>query len=135
MAKQRESLKVVEPFVALLKHRGWTVKNFHGNQYQQGVPDAYILHPDYTPRWIEFKVREDWDTVKLTKYQRVTFPLWHSLGVPIYIIAAKDLRYIIAAKDLRGSVNQTLRERLYKKLFEEPNVLFAMSKRTHKLLY
>ena len=127
---QRESVKVVDPFVALLKHRGWTVKNFHGNQYQQGVPDAYIMHPEYTPRWVEFKVIEprvgSAGAVKLTKYQKVTFPLWHSLGVPIYIIAAEDLR---------GSVNQRLRERLYKKLFEEPNCLFAMNKRSHSLLY
>ena len=130
MAKQRESKLVVEPFVALLKHRGWTVKNFHGNQYQQGVPDAYIMHPDYSPRWVEFKVREERTSsagaVCLTKYQKVTFPLWHSLGVPIYIIAAYDLR---------GSENQALRERLYKKLFDEPNCLFAMNKRSHSLLF
>ena len=127
---QRESVKVVDPFVALLKHRGWTVKNFHGNQYQQGVPDAYIMHPDYSPRWVEFKVIEPRKgtsgAIHLTKYQKVTFPLWHSLGVPIFIIAAEDLR---------GSDNQRLRERLYKKLFEEPNVLFAMSKRSYSLLY
>lgn len=126
MARQRESVKVVDPFVALLRARGWTVKNFHGNQYQQGVPDAYIMHSDYSPRWVEFKVREESNYVHLTTAQKKTFPVWHGLGVPIYIIAAKDLR---------GSVNQLLRERLYNKLFEKPNVLYAMSKRTHNLLY
>jgi len=127
---QRETVKVVEPFVALLKHRGWTVKNFHGNQYQQGVPDAYIMHPDYSPRWVEFKVIEprkgSSGAVHLTDAQKKTFPVWHANGVPIYIIAATDLR---------GSDNQGKRERLYKKLFEKPNVLFAMSKRSQSLLY
>ena len=127
---QRETELIVNPFCGLLKHRGWTVKNFHGNQYQAGVPDSYIMHPDYTPRWVEFKVVEprkgSSGAVHLTKHQKITFPIWHANGVPIYIIAAPDLR---------GSDNQQLRERLYKKLFEKPNVLFAMSKRSQSLLY
>ena len=126
MAIQRETKLIVKPFKDLLIYRGWVVKNFHGNQFQEGVPDAYICHMSYTPRWVEFKVVDEYGKIHLTPAQKKLFPVWQSLGVPIYIIAAKDLR---------GSDNQLLRERLYKKLFEEPNVIYAFSERLYQFLY
>ena len=126
MAEQRETTHIVRPFTNYLKLRGWTVENIHGNQFQAGLPDAYAMHPDYSPRWIEYKVRSKSDTVKLTDQQKIKFPMMHTLGVPIYIIAAFDLR---------GAKHKRLRERLYKKLFEEPNVLLAFSKFGMKSLY
>jgi len=50
MSEQRETTLVGKPFDYLLKSRGWTVDNIHGNQYQRGLPDRYISHEQYAPR-------------------------------------------------------------------------------------
>jgi len=118
LATQRETTHVVKPFIRMLKDRGWRCKNVIGNQYQQGFPDYFIMHENYSSRWVEFKVRKG-NIVTLTPAQRIEFPEMISRGVPIYVIAAEDLR---------GSVNQALRERMYRKLFEEPNAIYALSK-------
>lgn len=126
MAEQRETTLIVTPFKELLKARGWHVENIHGNQYQMGLPDLYICHPNYSPRWVECKVVEKNGSIKLSDAQTKKFPLFHAYGVPIYVIAAPDLR---------GERNYELRLKMYKKLFEEPNVHFAFHRRTYSLLY
>jgi len=103
MAQQRESKLIDEPFSNILKAKGWNVENTHGNQYQSGFPDKYITHPKYSPRWVEYKVIENDGHVKYTEAQKDTFMLWASHNVPIFIIAARDLR---------GASNYALRERL-----------------------
>jgi len=125
MARQRESVRVVDPFKKFLKHQmGWEVYNIHGNMYQAGYPDCYITHENYTPRWVEFKVVEDSGSIKLTDAQKKKFPKMIAHNVPIYIIAHKDLR---------GNINEI--RRMYRKLFEEPNAMFAFSRRTWSMLY
>jgi len=129
MAKQRESIRVVDPFTAFLKTRGWDSYNIHGNQYQEGLPDAYITHPDYAPRWVEYKVRDDYDKVKLTSAQKKKFPKLNANNVPIYIIAAKDLRK-------RGKAfDETKCKHLYLKILSKPNVMYAFSTSMMHLLY
>ena len=119
MATQRESVRIVQPFTVLLKARGWHVENIHGNQFQSGLPDAFICKDGHTSRWVEFKVFDNWFKVELTIAQRIKFPLLSSQGVKIYIIAAQDLR---------GEARQGARERLYSKLFDEPNWHYALNK-------
>lgn len=125
MATQRETLLIGNPFNITLEHHGWHVKNTHGNQYQHGFPDKYIFHSKYSPRWIEYKVFNEYGHITLTTSQKTLFPIMHSCNVPIFIIAGTDLR---------GKENYREREKLYQKLFKEPNVIFAFNKSSHHLL-
>lgn len=124
MSTQRESLLIAHPFKVFLIARGWHTENIHGNAFQYGLPDCYICHQQYSPRWIEFKVFDN-GLIHLTTQQKIKFPLLDSMGVPIFIIAADDLR---------GRINKHKRERLYKKLFDEPNVHYALNKRLYSML-
>jgi len=125
MARQRESLLVGDPFDVTLHSYGWYTINTHGNQFQEGLPDRYIAHFKYKPRWIEYKVFDDQWHIHLTRAQKIKFPALLERGVLIYIIASKDLR---------GEKHFSERERLYKKLFKEPNGHYALTSITHKLL-
>lgn len=122
MAIQRETLLVGRPFTIFLEYKGWSVKKTHGNQYQEGFPDSYIYHNLYSPRWVEFKV---WDgnVIKLTDSQKRTFPTMMQKNVPIFVIVHEDLRS-----------NETELNRMYKKLFDSPNVHFSFNKSTYHLL-
>jgi len=124
MSTQRESTLIAHPFRVFLTARGWHTENIHGNQFQSGLPDCYICHQNYSPRWIEFKVFDN-RLIHLTPMQKKKFPILASMGVPIYIIASDDLR---------GLENKYKRERLYKKLFDEPNVYYAFNKRLYSML-
>ena len=124
MATQRETILMAKPFTIFLISRGWHIENLHGNQYQQGLPDKYICHLNYTPRWIEFKVWNN-GSLHLTPAQRKKFPILISLGVPIYVIVSDDLR---------GNRNLEKRKRLYQKLFDEPNAHFALNPKTYFML-
>jgi len=125
MSIQREVELITNPFRIHMADYGWYTEKTVGNQFQEGFPDTYAMHHKYSPRWIEMKVLDKYNHITLTPAQKIKFPLWISCGVPIYVIAAKDLR---------GTLNYNLRERLYQKLFEEPNGLFALSPRLHHLL-
>lgn len=129
MAVQRETIKVVKPFVEFLKTRNWHYENIHGNQFQRGLPDGYFSHPQYSPRWIEFKVlmfdSKHHPYICLTDAQKKKFPVLLSNNVPIYVVAAEDLR---------GSRGRIFDEKkcmnYYKIILGKPNGLFALSKRT-----
>jgi hypothetical protein len=122
---QRETELIVKPFRLLLLDKGWDVENIHGNQFQRGLPDLYISHPNFAPRWVECKVFNKYNKVKLTDAQRVKFPIFVRNHVPFYVIAAHDLR---------GKVNKEKRKRMYLKLFKEPNGWMCLNPMTHSLL-
>lgn len=119
---QKETTHIAQPFSNFLKEMGWEVENIHGNQYQNGLPDKYIFHSQYSPRWVEFKVFHC-NTVELTTSQKKKFPRMLAANVPIYVIAHTDLR---------GNVREC--RRLYSKLFEEPNAHFALVKSLNHML-
>ena len=125
MTIQRESNLITNPFRIFLEARNWHCEKIHGNQYQQGLPDLFICHPQYTSRWIECKVIETDGSIHLTHAQKIKFPILLSRGVPIYVIASDDLR---------GSYNVGKRERLYQKLFDEPNAHYALNRSTFHML-
>ncbi len=125
MSIQRESVRIVNPFTILLKARGWHVENIHGNQFQSGLPDQYICKQGQHPRWIEYKVFDAWFKTSITLAQRTKFPLLDANGTLIFIIAAQDLR---------GPAKQGERERLYKKLFQEPNWMYVLNKNQQYML-
>jgi len=125
MSTQTETLLIGEPFRIYLASFGWHTEKTHGNQFQEGFPDIYCMHAKYSPRWIETKVLDETDHITLTPAQKVKFPIWHLCNIPIFIIAAHDLR---------GEKNLELREHLYKKLFEEPNIMYAFDRKLHCFL-
>ena len=125
MKKQRETTHIVEPMVSLFKHRGWTCHNIHGNNYQDGLPDYFIHHPDYEDKWIEFKVFYDNYKVHLTKAQKRVFPSFCANNVSFYAIAGFDLR---------GRHSYKKRLDNYLKLFQKPNGYKLLDKRLWRSL-
>lgn len=39
----------------MLRGLSWSVRETHGNVYQNGFPDLYIAHKTYRTRWVEVK--------------------------------------------------------------------------------
>lgn len=98
-SKHGPEYKIQADFIKFLKERGWHVERMIGNAFQMGIPDLYVHHPRYGPRWIDLK---NPDRNELTKAQRAKWPIWESFGIGIWIIAAAT-------------------EEEYSKLFREPN--------------
>jgi hypothetical protein len=71
--------------IALLKARGWHVERTHGNLYQTGFPDLYVMHKKWGTRWIDCKQPKYYS---FTKAQRIKWPLWEAMGTPIWILTA-----------------------------------------------
>ncbi|MEN6367659.1 MAG: hypothetical protein ABFC88_12665 [Thermoguttaceae bacterium] len=71
--------------IAFLKARGWRVERTHGNLYQTGFPDLYVMHKKWGTRWIDCKQPKKYS---FTKAQRIKWPLWEEMGVPIWILTA-----------------------------------------------
>lgn len=90
--QQEESVKIVKPLTDFLEWKGWFVKKTHGNQFQEGFPDLFISHMDYSPRWVECKVKRKGKSCVFTRSQRRDFPIFIRNNVPIYVVAAADLR-------------------------------------------
>jgi len=121
---QPETYKIITPFYDfILKPRGWRMKNIHGNTYTGTLPDKVIYHPEYGTKMVEAKVRKG-NIISMSKNQRrdwiVAGDIMHGLKF-----------WVIAAEDLRGAENEARRERMYNKLFEEPNCEYLL----HKGLY
>ena len=73
---------------AMLEAKGWTVKETHGNTFQQGLPDLYCIHPDHQQRWIEVKNPKRY---KFTAAQREFFPVLNKcVGLWILVAATND---------------------------------------------
>lgn len=123
MSRQLETVLISSPMISLLKNRGWECFKTHGSQYQEGFPDYYIIHTLYSPRWIEFKRKDEYNLVHLTDAQKIVFPKFIICKVPLYIIADIDLR-----KDYSRRLYH------YNKLFEEPNGYMVLSSQTMRLL-
>jgi len=128
MARQKESTNVVDPFVRLLKSRGWECQNIVGSQNMSGLPDYYVYHKNYGDRWIEFKVYKDIKStyISTTDAQKIVIPKMLDAGVRVYAICSDDLR---------GSKKYTERMRMYKRLITEPpNAKYLFHKEMFHLL-
>ena len=119
MSRQLESVRIVEPLTIYLKHKGWNVENMHGSQYQDGIPDLYIMHAQYTPRWVECKrwLGDNETSIHLTPAQKRKFPIWIAHGVNFYAIVGTDFR---------GVKGKPALEKAYRKLFQEPNAHYLL---------
>jgi hypothetical protein len=81
---------VQDALIALLRARGWVVKETHGNLYQHGFPDLYCAHKSYGSRWVEVKV----PPVKFEASQLEFFPQLASVGIGVWVlVAATDDEY------------------------------------------
>ena len=121
---QRETVRIAAPFKQFLKYHDWHCENIHGNQYQSGLPDSYIMHGKYSPRWVEYKVIEDNGSIHLTQAQKVKWPIWIAHGVNFWIIAGRDFR---------GVKGKASMEREYKKLFSPPNAHLFLHHESRRL--
>lgn len=117
--RQPETYKIIQPFMYHLqeKDRNWRFLNIHGNSFTSTLPDKLLIHPDYGQKLIEFKVRKG-NTIHLSKNQKLDWPIYIRGGLKFWVIAAEDLR---------GKEKYNLKERLYQKLFQEPNMEFILS--------
>lgn len=100
MARPEE--KVRDAIIDRLEGHGWGCKIMHGNAYQSGVPDLYVMHRRHGTRWIDAKVEGRYN---FTKAQKRVWPEWHfKYKVGIWILT-------------EGSEDQ------YQRLFQPPNWL------------
>jgi len=125
MATQPETVKIARPFKDILRAKGWMVSNINPNASTDSLPDCVANHPTIGERWIEFKIIYG-NGIKCTPTQKERFPQLMSFGMRIYCIAAHDLR---------GEENFHLRQRMYKKLFEEPNGKYMCVSSMQHLLF
>lgn len=78
--------KVRDDIRGFLQGRGWGVEITHGNKYQSGLPDLYVMHYDYGVRWIDAKVEGRYS---FTNAQKITWSKWHyEYRVGIWIMTA-----------------------------------------------
>ena len=88
--KSGPEAKIQDDIVKMLRHKGWFVKETHGNMYQSGFPDLYATHHLYGARWIEVKLPEmkgsHW-----TPAQSRDFPLFTAHGTGIWILVSDSL--------------------------------------------
>ena len=84
-AREKPEHKIQAALIEYLGVRGWLVEVMHGNAFQRGIPDLYLFHPRYGPRWVDVKQPEKYS---FTKNQRLKWPLWDHFGVGIWILTA-----------------------------------------------
>lgn len=118
--QQEETVKIVEPMKNYLEHKGWLVIKTHGNQFQKGLPDHYICHAKYAPRWVEYKIKGR----SFTQAQKILFPKMILHNVPLYLIEGVDFRGMGGKAELHAA---------YNKLFEAPNLYLYLHYSNRKL--
>ena len=75
--------------IAMMRDRGWFVRQTHGNAFQKGFPDLYCFNESFRKapfgreRWIDCKVPGQH---RYTKAQCQEWPLWEAAGIGIWIM-------------------------------------------------
>jgi hypothetical protein len=92
--RQDESIKIVDPFIALLRSRGWICHNIVADASMFGLGDYFCYNEELElHRFIEFKHFKGKGTcTKITEAQEKLFPIQYKAGVPLYCVADWDLR-------------------------------------------
>lgn len=81
----RPEWHIQQDLIAFLTDRGWWVEPTHGNAYQTGFPDLYMLHPQWGQRWVDCKVAGRY---RFTQAQKIKWPQWEKYGAQIWILTA-----------------------------------------------
>lgn len=84
-SEEKESL-IQKRLIDNLKASGWLVVKIWGNQFNAGLPDLFMTHPEHGQRWVEVKK----PTGRLTKAQRSRFPKLVAAGLPIWVATSDD---------------------------------------------
>jgi len=125
---QRETERIVRPMEVMFESQGWHVHNIHGNAFSSGLPDKYIVHKTgkYSPRWIEFKVKDQYGAFSITPAQQKIFPI---------LVMGKAPVWVIADVDLRGEEMYHRRVAWYKHVLTKPsNLHLSLVRETQKLI-
>lgn len=78
---------IQQALIEFLTDRGWHVEVMHGNAFQRGIPDLWLWNRGWGFRWIDVKQPKRY---VFTDHQKVKWPLWDSLGIPIWILTAAN---------------------------------------------
>jgi hypothetical protein len=95
-----------------LQAYGWKVERMHGNAFQKGIPDLYVVHPKHGKKWVEIKKPKGY---KFTNEQLRNFPEFEKFNDPIWIMVAAT-------------------KQEYEKLFGPPNWRSYLKPRDLKLM-
>ncbi len=71
--------------VKYLRNKGWHVERIVGSMYQSGLPDLYIVHKNFGPRWVEVKL-PDMKGSRFTKAQLAKFPVLCKNGAGVWVL-------------------------------------------------
>ena len=77
--------KIQNAIIKRLRLLGWVVQRMIGNSFQFGVPDLYITHREYGPRWVEVKL-PNMNGSRWTSAQLENFPKFQANGSPIWVL-------------------------------------------------
>ena len=83
--REKPEHKIQVALVEYLEVRGWLVEVIHGNAFQKGIPDLYLFHTRFGPRWVDTKQPGKYS---FTKAQKRKWPLWDHYGIGIWILTA-----------------------------------------------
>jgi len=84
MAKQPEAI-IQKDLIGLLTSKGWYVFVTHGSSHQAGLPDLYLTHKVYGPRWIDVKNPK---RHRLTPAQKRVWTAFAQNGTGVWILTA-----------------------------------------------
>lgn len=103
--KDGPEAKIQREIIQFLEDRHWFVKVMHGNMYQSGFPDLYVIKRIYGRRLIEVKNPKKFS---FTPAQWQDFTRMIAEGEQIWVLTAAT-------------------EAEYKKLFQKPNLWVYMA--------
>ena len=84
---QQPEHHVKKAICAMLRCKGWFVKETHGNMFQSGFPDLFACHSRYGQRWVEVKLPKG---SRLTGAQLEDFPKLCANGSGVWILTGDD---------------------------------------------
>ena len=90
--KNGPEAKIQAAIVLMLRDKGWTCVETHGNAFQSGLPDIFACRKGIGHRWVEVKNPVAYS---FTPAQRMIFPQLTSNGSGVWIlVAATEQEYL-----------------------------------------
>lgn len=137
--EQREKVWIAAPMTKHLELKGWWTQNITPGfllikgkrvSVMSGLPDLFAAKRGLRPRWIEFKIINDDNTISFKPSQvdgngGGKFIEMMDAGIDLWVICTR----IPLEKEYLE------RKRLYEKILDEPNGLFVRQRHLWKLLY
>ena len=83
--KHGPEFKIQGEIISYLEHKRWYVKRMAASVYLTGVPDLFVSHKIFGPRFVEVKL-PGMKGSKFTPAQLVEFPLICSHGFGVWVL-------------------------------------------------